>query len=295
MAFDARARYWNDGAAALRRLGYPQGYGCPLCLRLFGREQLDRLTLDHVPPKSVGGKLKVLTCKACNSTAGAELDAYAHQLDVFRRIVAGEPYPPVPARLTFEGVTVNVEMRSDGALNDIRVLSGSNSPGIPDQFAAAFGAQAGHGSEINLILPTLKISERPAKISYLRAGYLAAFTAFGYSAVWWPSFDRVRQQIREPDVDHINPYFFYHPNEPQGYEVALAIEPKWYSSIIVLMGRYRIMLPLGNDAGLYERIAQRTAAGVEAQVQCRRFGWPRRPQYASDNQLSGQAMSAEPC
>jgi HNH endonuclease len=207
---------WNTGATALQRFGYPDVYGCPLCLRLFHQDQIDQLTLDHVPPKSLGGKLKVLTCMACNSAAGSELDAYAHQLDVLRRIVAGEPYPPVTARLTFEGVTVNVELQSDGALNDIRVLPGSNSPGVPDQFAATFGAQAGHGSELNLNLPTLKISERPAKISYLRAGYLAAFAAFGYSAIWWPSFDRVRQQICEPDVDHINPYFFYHAIEPRG-------------------------------------------------------------------------------
>jgi HNH endonuclease len=286
MTSDPRVQYWNTGATALRRLGYSQGYGCPLCFGLFGRKQLDQLTLDHVPPKSVGGKLKVLTCKACNSAAGAKLDAYAHQLDVFRRIGAGEPYPPVPARLTFEGITVNVEMRSDGALNDIRVLPGSNSPGVPHQFAATFGARAGHGSEINLILPTLKISERPAKISYLRAGYLAAFAAFGYSAIWWPSLDRVRQQIREPDVEHINPYFFYHSKVAQGYEVAATVEPKWYSSIVVLMGRYRIMLPLGDDAGLYERIAERAAGGVQAQVQCRRFGWPTWPQYANDHWLA---------
>jgi hypothetical protein len=286
MPGDPRVGYWNTGATALQRFGYPHAYGCPLCLRLFHQDQIDQLTLDHVPPKSLGGKLKVLTCKACNSTAGAQLDVHAHRLDVFRRIVAGQPYRPVTARLTFEGVTVNVEVRSDGALNDIRVLPRNNPRCVSGQFAAAFGAQAGHGSEIDLIMPTLKISARPAMISYLRAGYLAAFAAFGYSVVARPSFNQIRQQIREPDVEHINPYFFSHSKVPQGYEVTVAVEPKWYSSIVVLMGRYRIMLPLGDDPGLYERIAERAAGGVQAQMQCRRFGWPRWPQYANDHWLA---------
>ena len=286
MPGDPRIRYWNTGAAALQRFGYLHTYGCPLCLRLFRQDQIDQLTLDHVPPKSLGGKLKVLTCTACNSTAGAELDVHAHRLDVFRRIVAGEPYRPVTARLTFEGVTVNVEMRSDGALNDIRVLARNNRRDVPGQFAATFEAQAGDGSEINLVLPTLKVSERPAMISYLRAGYLAAFAVFGYSAVARRSYDRIRQQIREPDVEHISRYFFYRSEARQGYEVVVAVEPEWCSSITVLMGQYRIILPLGDDAGLYDRIAERAVGGVQAQVQCRRFGWPRWPEYAGDHRLA---------
>jgi hypothetical protein len=69
MSVTERFGYWERGAAVLRSFGYPHEYGCPLCLRLFRRDQIDQLSLDHVPPKSVGSKLKVLTCKTCNSVA----------------------------------------------------------------------------------------------------------------------------------------------------------------------------------------------------------------------------------
>jgi hypothetical protein len=207
-------------------------------------------------------------------------------LDVLRRVVAGEPYRGVATKLTFEGVTVNAEMRSDGALNDIRVLPRNNRRDVPGQFAATFEAQAGDGSEIKLVFPKLKISARPAMISYLRAGYLAAFAAFGYSAVARRSYDRVRQQIREPDVEHINRYFFCRSDASQGHEVLIAVEPEWHSSIVVLLGSYRIILPLLDDTGLYERIAQRAADGVQGQIQCRRFGWPTWPHYAGDSRAA---------
>ena len=58
----------------MRDLGGPYEYGCPLCLCLFSRDQIEDLSLDDVPPKTVGAKLKVLTCEACNSTAGHQLD-----------------------------------------------------------------------------------------------------------------------------------------------------------------------------------------------------------------------------
>jgi len=55
-------------------------YMCPLCLNQFTKVDLsdnveNPLTFEDVPPKSMGGKPKILTCKVCNSTAGYELDA----------------------------------------------------------------------------------------------------------------------------------------------------------------------------------------------------------------------------
>lgn len=175
MSVPERLGYWERGAAVLRAFGYPDAYGCPLCLRLFPRDQIDQCCLGHALPKSLGGKLQVLVCTKCEQPSGRELDAHAHRLDVLRRIIAGEPYPLVPARLQFEAVTVNVLLRSDGSLNEIRVPPNNNPPGVPEMFAAAFQEKAGSGSEINFVLPTLRVPARRVRISHLRAGYLAAF------------------------------------------------------------------------------------------------------------------------
>jgi hypothetical protein len=55
-------------------------YICPLCTRAYSIELIDHnfdnnhLTLEDLPPKSVGGNPKILTCKECNSKAGHSLD-----------------------------------------------------------------------------------------------------------------------------------------------------------------------------------------------------------------------------
>ena len=51
-------------------------YFCPLCVEnyiiAFGnhKEATAEFSLDHIPPESVGGKYKLLTCKKCNNDAG---------------------------------------------------------------------------------------------------------------------------------------------------------------------------------------------------------------------------------
>ena len=51
-------------------------YICPLCVAsqfiLLGNDfmKFEEFTIDHVPPESIGGKTKLLTCQVCNNTAG---------------------------------------------------------------------------------------------------------------------------------------------------------------------------------------------------------------------------------
>ena len=71
-------------------------YVCPICAKGYDRHQLEAgtLTLEHVPPKSLGGKGIVLTCKNCNSTAGHSVDAALanrrEQNDCIEAIIRGE-------------------------------------------------------------------------------------------------------------------------------------------------------------------------------------------------------------
>jgi HNH endonuclease len=288
MSEEERVRYWEAGAAAIRSLGGPYQYGCPLCLRLFPRDQIGHLSLDHVPPESVGGKLEVLTCRACNSTAGAELDSHAFGVERIRRLFAGEPYPPVATGFRFDGVTANMELRSDSAAcHEILGLPACNPPGVLDEVTAVFDdhVRAGTTPSIEFTMPKLRCSEQRARVSYLRAGYLAAFAVFGYTAIAPQSFGAVRQQIREPHVKHLR-FFFHRRDDFHGHWVAVVEEPSWHVSIVVLMGNFLITLPLSGDAGLYERIAEKAAIGVQLNLQCRRFEWPRWPVYLRDRKLA---------
>jgi hypothetical protein len=297
MAEQKRLRYWKEGAAVIRELGGPYEYACPLCLRLFPQDQIKHLSLDHVPPESVGGKLEILTCKTCNNTAGAALDAHASSVDRFRRVLAGEPYPPLLAQFKFDGVTANMELRSDRA-RCVKVfgLPECNPPGVLEEVGEVFEehVRAGTTPSIQFTMPKLRPVERRARVSYLRAGYLAAFAVIGYAAVARPSFDRVRRQIGDPDTEHLR-HFFYRHGDIQGYWVGMVKEPKWHASLSVMMGSYRITLPLFGDAGIYERIAEEAALGAQAELRFHSLGWPDWPSYSCDRQLarSGGSVSIE--
>jgi hypothetical protein len=281
---EKRIRCWEAGAAIVRDLGGPYEYGCPLCLGLFSQAQIEHLSLDHVPPRSVGWKLEVLTCKRCNSTAGWELDWHAFEVERRRRVVAGEQHDPVRARFKFDGVTANMELRSDGTLYEILGLRKRNPPGVLDKVMEVWDMHVREGTHpsMEFVFPTKRLFPRRAAVSYLRAGYLAAFAAMGYAAVARKSFERVRQQICEPDGKHL-PHFIDHSDGDHGYWVGVVEEPKWASSIVVLLDKYKILLPLFDDAGVYERIAERTAPGERAELRCRPlWGLPRWPAYHVD-------------
>jgi hypothetical protein len=282
--------YWETGANVVRSLGGPHAYACPLCRRLFGRDEVHQLRLGHALPKSLGGKLKVLVCTECEGSSGYELDAHAARFDRLRRILAGEPFKPErrPTRLTVEGITANVEFRSDQARAlKIYGLREHNDDRIHNSLWAVFEEYASTGKpapRMTLTLPDLSASPHRAKVSYLRAGYLAAFAAFGYWAVARPSLDQVRQQIQEPDVEHLS-HFFRRCDEPERYGVAIVERPRWASSIVVLMGSYQITLPLLGDGGIYKRIAKKVAARVGEEVPIQLLQWPSRPMYLGDRLL----------
>jgi hypothetical protein len=53
---------------------------CPLCFTPFTSAEASSgrsVTLEHVPPKALGGKALCLTCKSCNAGAGRDVDQLA--------------------------------------------------------------------------------------------------------------------------------------------------------------------------------------------------------------------------
>ena len=69
----------DNGLLPHLRLPHNQTFICPVCLNPFSVDDLDttkenHLTLEDVPPKSLGGKPTILTCKVCNNTAGQQID-----------------------------------------------------------------------------------------------------------------------------------------------------------------------------------------------------------------------------
>lgn len=78
--------------------------------------------------------------------------------------------------------------------------------------------------------------------------------------------------------------------------MAVVEEPRWASSIVVLMGNYQVTLPVLGDVGIYERIAEKVAAGaIEEELRVVPFSWPKWPKYVCDrlSARSGGYVSVE--
>jgi len=75
-----REQFFLQGARAIQSLfnETDQIYACPICGEAFDRDEVESngmLSLEHAPPKAVGGAGVCLTCKLCNNTSGTRLDA----------------------------------------------------------------------------------------------------------------------------------------------------------------------------------------------------------------------------
>ena len=84
---------------------FTNGYICPICFDPFFEKDLDisipnYLTLEDVPPASLGGRPIVLTCKSCNSKTGHDLDA--HLLNALLEVDSKTFLPNSEGSATFE-------------------------------------------------------------------------------------------------------------------------------------------------------------------------------------------------
>ena len=200
----------------------PEGYDdmgkgsfiCPLCLRIFNIAQLEGLvnnfiTIEHVPPKNLGGKPITLTCNDCNSTCGHELDVYLrnemehHERAYFNRSKGHF------SKYSHGGVEVNAITNEDkdGTIN-IKIEKKHNSPFSFDTFCESIQSSAydlridGH-----LILGNHKRNTKMAEVALLKSSYLYAFYKFGYRYILSTKLNAIKLQIQNPNEDILPPYY----------------------------------------------------------------------------------------
>lgn len=205
---DKHEEFFEQGVAAYNRvIGSGEYYVCPICTRGFSRDDLvhRRLTLEHVPPESVGGTKICLTCRGCNSAGGHQADyalAELGRLRTMRAALRGEEKFDGKIRLEAGGIALNATLRIDDGGVRIELPEGINNPERFHAQIVHFRKQ--HGvAEPDLtfqITAGFRFGHRPLFISLLRAAYLAAFAWFGYRYALNPRLDVVREQILKPEV-----------------------------------------------------------------------------------------------
>ncbi|MEV0241941.1 hypothetical protein AB0I06_18695 [Streptomyces sp. NPDC050674] len=305
MTMDKRLRWFDEGAPKLRqvleRLGLgdvlPAGqdfYACPCCLVAYPREAVSAglLTIEDVPPKSVGGRPLLLTCKRCNNTAGADFDSHAATRadaeDFMRGRVTGRPLPVtshvdgIPLRGTAQWTESGVQIFGIPKQNDPKVQAAHIE--ALDAYVESGNPRPNHSFTIHT-----RFDETRARISWIRAAYLAAFAALGWSYIFRGVMEPYRKQLQQPDISVAQAYILRDSNAPsEERRVLLVDHPDELRCVAVVMGEHTVFLPsifrpMTCDE-LADAFASKRAEGDRLSVSMdgKKVPWPRWATYFLD-------------
>lgn len=186
------------------RLHFDETYICPLCLQQFSRVSLDQnlpnpLTLEDVPPQSLGGRADILTCFECNNQAGTKFDHHLteglKQYDNSRLL----PNTKFPVTINYGAHKVQGEVIVSAEGNPSMLHKPNrNPPGKLDSYIA----EVNSNSIINYSLrSTKKLDTRLFTLAILKIGYLLTFKTYGYTFLFDPVYDIIRKQLRNPNLE----------------------------------------------------------------------------------------------
>lgn len=252
-------------------------YPCPICLTPFTTDALanGRLSLEHVPPKSVGGHELVLTCKCCNNTAGAKLDADATVKELVHSAMAGKREHRERVKAAVGNLSINAEVHLSSGRHSLVIPGHVNKPGTTDKLKVVVRP----GSSVTV--QYRRFSELGAKISWFRAGYLAMFAVAGYSFALDPAMEIVRHQILECDERRMETFTSEVTDDIalSVHRILRVLSPDWHRGWAVEFGRYFLHFPSAGDLDFYKRIAICGSAVTPYITTYEYVGWPAEPTF----------------
>lgn len=203
----AIAKYLNDDSSL---------YYCPICSLGYPESSAitgDDLTLEHIPPESIGGKPILLTCRNCNSLAGHTIDvsiASKKKFEEFENIVFGQEKGIIPfVTLSLGELNVATSIHKEDSF-DIRPIEKANSPSIIDRYKKHL---MNHSNDLQFkVSISHKYDSRLFKLSHLKSAFLIVFSWLGYRYAFDSRLDVVRQQIQEPKNDILGTRFWIEGN-----------------------------------------------------------------------------------
>lgn len=266
-------------------------YVCPLCRAIYtieGVYQRD-LTIEHVPPKSLRGKGLVLTCKDCNQKWGALAVPHARWYEDGLEFQEGAlRRSKVPGKLIIEGLEINLDVAQSENGILFRALDSpqGNSPQSIEQlsdYLESFSNTSGMTMRFQL---SRRFVPRLARISWLCSAYLAAFALLGYSYIFSSYLSEVRRQLDNPQETVLRGFVKLHPSKnPHLRRVGLVVSPEDCTSLVLVMGRHAVFLPLPTSPpNVYENLQ---AIGNDPALLAvdTSFSWPHEPLHLLDRGL----------
>jgi hypothetical protein len=275
-------------------------YACPCCLTAYGYTALSGglLTYEHVPPKANGGKPLVLTCKDCNNTAGSALDADAARREALHDLLtARSSRRGLRAEFDVDGITTRGTVSRAGDAFMLSVVPKANNPSDVARSVAALEeriAQNSAGGRIGFqVTETFSIDR--ARLSWVRAAYLAAFGALGWRYAFQKHLNPLRDALKDPIGSPFPPISLVDPGADQTRRQLFFVEePTKLRSLVVTLGPHTVFLPDPSEPRPFEDISAileelSQAPSPPHQFTGKEIPWPTKPEYALDrNESEGQ-------
>lgn len=282
---ELKRQYFEKGATALRNIASidQECYCCPICTRLYLPEDLEVgvLTLEHAPPKQVGGKPLALTCKECNSVAGYSVDSAVvqrqRQLDFAKALMGQKSNYKGRATFLIGGETLNINFERDQGVASIKPLKEINDPkklkAYQDYMMHLYQAGKGNEQEVT-ITPNAKYHHKYSKVGDLKAAFIICFALFGYRFALNTRLSPVREQIINYTKDIIDCYWLVSdPKITQQHFVCLTKKP--ILAIAVKLDSSTIILPwIKGPNNFYKHLKENYANKESVSFKGRFFSWP---------------------
>lgn len=273
-----KLQLFSDFSKSLEAVtGLRDSYECPLCLRTISRGSLAELEREHYVPESLGGNKLVLVCQACNrrlaETVDPQLKRYAKRKEIEDMYPESRPmiYRQVgrAVRVAVKGLTGNEAKRPVRAAYRITLTGRDDIPqkkaieswtGFLDE-TVKNGTWAGTQFQLQDD-KALQHNMRLVEIGLLRTGYLAAFAGLGYGYILWPTLDKVRDQILNPQKELLTHFVIFRRKQTTNRRIVYHYlkEPVGLLSLLVQFQGFDfpqewavfLPLPFDKDLKIYE-------------------------------------------
>jgi hypothetical protein len=276
--------FWRSFPQITAKLEHRPFYVCPLCLFAGSEKALrDRwLSREDVPPKRLGGRKIVLTCRErCNNRSGHEIDWHARrEADVIGFLTGTKAEMRAHLRTSSGRVPLRLKISEDGIEAPCvpKAARKSDSDNVKNDFGRASVPGGWHDFTFNIDFAGF--SQSRAATSWLRSAYLAWFAALGYRFIFRPELDIIRERIKNPESKEPGTFRVLQQNPSPEPRLVRIDEPEPFRSYGMFCGRNLVFLPQYGDVELYRRLAAQPAGDVSFSGKL--YPWPDRPLFLHD-------------
>ena len=175
--------------AAGMHVGNDETLVCPLCWK---ETEYQELRLEHILPRSLGGKRVTLTCRACNNTHGSELESslagFQKTINAFRGRAA------IRGTLDINGrkVATNFAAGPHGRGKNFEIVGPASDLAV----VAEISEDCARGN-VDVVKVTLRLGYNPNRLqaALVRVAFLYLFELRGYEYIKTRILQDIRRRI----------------------------------------------------------------------------------------------------